>query len=127
MMLETLIAALRASVLLGGMIAMPVSEEEAPKYEIGDVDMDGEVTMLDAQLALTDFLEYGVIGQEHTLTEEQLVLADVTDHQIVADDRTVQVTSRDALYILQVAVLRLTGYEDVTIGNLDEYRSCLNS
>ena len=75
-MKKKLLAAIAASALLCGVLSAPAS---AAGYKKGDVNMDGEITVEDAQLALKDYTEYLVAGNEHYLTDEQLELADINE------------------------------------------------
>jgi hypothetical protein len=118
MKIKKILAALIASVTFCAAVATPVFAEEASKYEKGDVNMDGKITPLDAQLAQEDFLMYVVLEKDHTLTEEQLVLADVTDI-------TPGVTGLDAQFILIIACLRMMGFEDATFENMHDYAHCI--
>lgn len=54
------------------------TEPEKPKYKMGDVNRDGEITREDAILALKEYGEYVVgLQKEHVLDEEQLMLANI--------------------------------------------------
>ena len=68
-------AALAASVMLCGVLTAPAAAET--KYKKGDVNMDGEVSVEDVMLALTDYTDYLLAYKPHVLTEEQIELADV--------------------------------------------------
>ena len=69
-------AALTAAALLCGAMTAPASAEQ--KYQIGDVNMDGEVSVEDPYLVLIEYVDYCVgCAMEHVLTPEQLALADV--------------------------------------------------
>lgn len=74
-MKKRIFAALAASVMLCGVLAAPAAAETT--YKKGDVNMDGEIGPDDVQLALIDYTEYLVALKEHTLTDEQIELADI--------------------------------------------------
>ena len=69
-----MLAAIAASAVLFSAMTAAAS---AAAYKKGDVDMDGKITAADAQLALIDYTEYLVAGNNHALSKEQLALADV--------------------------------------------------
>ena len=100
-MKKKMLAALAASVMLCGVLSAPAS---AAGYKKGDVNMDGKITALDAQLALIDYTEYLVAGMDHTLTEEQLELADVNEKSYTTSEafgsRTSPVNVIDSMGIL---------------------------
>ena len=68
-------AALAASVMLCGVLNASAAAETT--YKKGDVNMDGEIGPDDVQLALIDYAEYLVARKAHTLTDEQIELADI--------------------------------------------------
>ncbi len=72
-MKKKLFAALTAALMLGSTMAAPVSAAET--YKKGDVDMDGQITVADAQLAIMDYTMRVVskllVGE---LTQEQFEL-----------------------------------------------------
>lgn len=126
MKITRIIAAMSASVPLCSTFVMTAYAEETPEYEKGDVNMDGNITALDAQFALMDYLMFGVMEGSHILTDEQLALADVTDYQLERTDGSIiTVTAIDSMNILQVATLRMVGHENVTFDNLSDYRDYL--
>ena len=72
-MKKKLFAALAAALMLGGTMAAPVSAAET--YKKGDVNMDGEITVADAQLAIMDYTMRVVSKQPvGELTQEQFEL-----------------------------------------------------
>ena len=74
-----LFAALAASAMLCAALNFPSAAETT--YRIGDVNMDGEVSIEDAMLALKEYTYVKVAHFPHVLTEEQQKLADViADH-----------------------------------------------
>ena len=91
-------AALAASVMLCGVLTAPAAAETT--YKKGDVNMDGEVSVEDVMPALIDYTEYLVARKQHTLTEEQLELADVNGLSMTYRGRTSSVTVEDAYIIL---------------------------
>lgn len=98
-------AALAASMLLGGVMTAPAA---AADYKKGDVNMDGEVSFDDAQLALIDYIEYVVAGKTHSLSDEQQELANVDGVADTWNDRSLgeresKVSIVDAVYLLQYA------------------------
>ncbi len=93
-----LFAALVAAATLCGAMTAPVSA--APAYQKGDINMDGEVGPEDAMLALIEYTEYLIAHKPHTLTDEQLELADVDGEALGFWNRTSPVTCLDASYIL---------------------------
>lgn len=103
MKMKKIIAAVSSFVLLCGAFVMPVSAAEAPNFKKGDVDMNGEVTAIDAQLVLISYLNF-VMNGNHTLLDEQLVLADVYENKPVnSDGNETSVTASDAQFILKMA------------------------
>lgn len=68
------LAALAAAVLLCCTLISPVSAEET--CQMGDVNMDGVVDLVDSQLVLEDFTEI-MCRKEGILSEEQRVLGNV--------------------------------------------------
>ena len=97
-MKKKIFAALAASVMLCGVLTAPAAAEA--KYKKGVVNMDGEIDSADVILALIDYTEYFAAMKEHTLTEEQLELADVDGLACACYDRTTRVTVDDCMYIL---------------------------
>ena len=91
-------AALAASVMLCGVLTAPAAAET--KYKKGDVNMDGMVSVDDMLPALIDYTEYLVARNAHTLTDEQIELADVNGLSETYRGRTTKVTVEDALAIL---------------------------
>lgn len=100
-MKKRIFAALAASVMLCGVLTAPAAAETT--YKKGDVNMDGEIGPDDAQLALIDYVEYLVAYHAHTLTDEQIELADIDgESQIAKKDvsRESKLTLCDAQGIL---------------------------
>ena len=83
-MKKRIFAAIAASVLLCGVLSAPAS---ASGYKKGDVNMDGEITVEDAQLALIEYTEYLVAGKKHTLTDAQLELANVDEKSFTTSEK----------------------------------------
>lgn len=97
-MKKRIFAALAASVMLCGVLAAPAAAETT--YKKGDVNMDGEIGPDDVQLALIDYTEYLVARKVHTLTDEQIELADVDGLSCTYRGRTTRITVEDAHAIL---------------------------
>ena len=92
-------AALAASVMLCGMLTAPAAAETT--YKKGDVNMDGEVSVDDVMLVLTDYVDYLLAYKPHVLTEEQIELADVNGKsKSERRGRESKVTVEDAQAIL---------------------------
>ena len=87
-----------AAMLLGSALTVPATA--APAYKKGDINMDGEIGPEDASLALVEYVEYYLAGKPHTLTDEQLALADVDSVSSVRDNWSSGVNLLDANYIL---------------------------
>ena len=98
-MKKRIFAALAASVMLGGVLTAPAAAETT--YKKGDVNMDGEVGPDDVQLALIDYTEYLVARKAHTLTEEQIELADIDGKTGTHHSYESKVTIDDVLAILE--------------------------
>ncbi len=75
MMKKKLFAALTAALLLGSTMDAPVSAAET--YQKGDVNMDGEITVADAQMVLREYANHIVAGLKPEFTPEQEELAAV--------------------------------------------------
>ena len=73
--MKKIFAELAASLMLCGVLTAPAAAETT--YKKGDVNMDGEVSVEDVMMALIDYTDYLVERKVHTLTEEQMALADV--------------------------------------------------
>lgn len=69
-------AAMAATVMLCGAVTVPAAAEETT-YRMGDVNMDGEISVEDAMLVLREYTEYTVVQNSHILKDAQLKLADV--------------------------------------------------
>lgn len=93
-------AALAASAMLLSALPVPAGAEQT--YKTGDVNMDGEVSVEDAMLALKEYTFYNVAQMEHQITDEQIRLADVTDDTLFSTQgqRRGTVTAVDAQTIL---------------------------
>ncbi len=89
-MRKQMFAALTAAVLFCGALTVPAAAKT--KYRKGDVNRDGDVAVDDAQLALKEYVYYGVAGKEHVLDAEQRQLAEI--------DGEPEITVTDAAYIL---------------------------
>ncbi|MBR6716899.1 MAG: hypothetical protein IKI77_00940 [Oscillospiraceae bacterium] len=117
-MKKKMLAALAASVMLCGVLSAPAS---AAAYKKGDINMDGEITAADAQLALIDYTEYLVAGMDHILTEEQLELGNIDGKFKETTDemgtRISGVTAREAQAILYyyTACVADSGLKEVEI------------
>ena len=75
-MKKKLFAALAAALMLGSTMAAPASAAET--YKKGDVNMDGDITVADAQLALMDYtMRYVAKLDNGILTPEQIALASI--------------------------------------------------
>ena len=74
-MKKKLFAALAAALMLGSTMAAPVSAAET--YKKGDVNMDGEITVADAQMILREYANHIVVGRNPEFTPEQEKLAAV--------------------------------------------------
>ena len=96
-------AALAAAVLLCGALTAPAAAEQT--YKKGDINMDGTVDVADAMLALKDYTEYMIAGNEHTLTADQQNLADIDGEKdqsvTMGQVRESKVSMVDAIIILQ--------------------------
>lgn len=97
-MKKKIFAALAASLMLCGVLTAPAAAETT--YKKGDVNMDGEVSVEDVMMALIDYTDYLVARKVHTLTEEQMALADVDGLSSTYRSRTTSVTVEDAHIIL---------------------------
>lgn len=58
---------------------LPYDPEIVAKYQKGDVDMNGQIEMYDAQLLGYEYRSVVVEGGESLLTPEQIYLGDITD------------------------------------------------
>ena len=96
-MKRKMLAAIAASAVLFSVMTAAAS---AAAYKKGDVDMDGKITAADAQLALIDYTEYLVAGNNHALPKEQLALADVCRTTTAKESGTPEITVHDAHAIL---------------------------
>ena len=74
-MKKKLFAALTAALMLGSTMAAPVSAAET--YKKGDVNMDGEITVADAQMVAREYVNHIVAGRNPEFTPEQEELAAV--------------------------------------------------
>ncbi len=108
MKLKRLFAFLSAAVLgccaLGGTAFAEETEPAATQeYQLGDITMDGEINIDDAQLALSVYtwmLSHVDPVQKHFVTEEQLALGNVDGIERLVFGRTAPVDLNDALFIL---------------------------
>ncbi len=94
-----LFAALTAAALLCGVMTAPASAEQ--KYQMGDVNMDGEVSIEDPFLILMEYVEHCVATKPHILTPEQLALADVDGLSYTTwwgEEASVDVTDSQCLF-----------------------------
>ncbi|MBR3269098.1 MAG: hypothetical protein IKI58_10320 [Oscillospiraceae bacterium] len=108
MKLRKLFAFLSAGVLcccaLGGTAFAEETEPAAPQeYQLGDITMDGEINIDDAQLALrvyTWMLSHVDPVQKHFVTEEQLALGNVDGIESNVNGITSPIDLDDATFIL---------------------------
>ena len=115
-------AALSAAVLLCSAAMIPASAADTPQYQKGDVNMDGTVNELDAQLIMEDYTDW-ILDKDHILTEEQLALADVDGESVTIphNGNTSYATIIDAMKIMQYSLAVNLGYENVTFANAWEF------
>ncbi len=114
-------AALSAAVLLCSAGMIPAAAADTPQYQKGDVNMDGTVDVKDAVLVAESYCGW-IVGKDHFLTEEQMVLADVADTEpLFYLGRETNITIQDASDLLCYALLHDVGYEEVTFNNMQEY------
>jgi len=93
-------AAIASVMMLGTILAMPVSAAET--YQKGDVNMDGKVDLADAQIVQLEYLHY-FTGYECTFNEEQMKLATIVGHSTKHPKKTESIpfSVADAQVILQ--------------------------
>ena len=104
------------------------TEPEKPKYKMGDVNRDGEITREDAILALKEYGEYVVaLQKEHVLDEEQLMLANIDGITKVHDNgREYAVDLTDA-QVIQTYVKACEFDETVKdMDIIDWYQTCFH-
>ena len=78
MMKKKLFAALTAALMLGSTtMAAPVSAAET--YQKGDVNMDGDITVADAQMIQLEYTNHILAGRNPEFTPEQEELAGVLE------------------------------------------------
>ena len=110
--MKKILAMLSAAVLGCCMHTAPAfaADEAAPEteqtYQLGDVDMDGEITTRDAQLTLIAYVKLMAL-QPCKLTKQQAALSHVGG--IEEADR---VYVEDAQAILMYSVKKLAGFDD---------------
>lgn len=63
---------------------LPYDPDIVAQYRLGDVDMNGQIDVCDAQLLLQEYGAVVVEGGNSILTPEQRYLGDVTDERIVS-------------------------------------------
>ena len=105
-MKKKLFAALAAALMLGSTMAAPVSAAET--YKKGDVNMDGEITVADAQMILTEYVYAYLSGNEATFTAEQAELAAVLNTKYInrfGDEFSF--SASDAMAVLQFAAANM--------------------
>ena len=83
-------------------------------YEKGDVNLDGEVDVKDANLIITEYNLYTLLNYAHLLDENQRQFANLEDRPEKNGDK---ITSLDANVVLRYRNYRLVG-NDVT---MDEF------
>ena len=109
-MKKKIFAVLSAAVLGCTALAAPAfaAEEAAPAktYQQGDVDMDGEITVKDAQLVLQAYTDL-LAGKPCELTKQQVALSHISG---LEQEDTVYM--HDAMAILLYYVTKLDGHSD---------------
>ena len=108
-MKKKLFAALTAALLLGSTtMAAPVSAAETCKK--GDVNMDGEITVEDAQMILVEYVCVNVSGNPATFTAEQEELAAVLNKKHTnAYGHEFRFNASDATAVLQYSTAIMAG------------------
>ena len=113
-------AALAAVMMLLVCMAAPVSAAEAePKYQMGDVNMDGRVDLTDSMQALAYYCEC-ISFLESSLTPQQLVLGNVdgkTDLIWKDESKPALVGLSDAMLILDYYTESLVS-EDIQLSEI---------
>jgi hypothetical protein len=75
-------AALTAALMLGTAATAPVNAADTLKnHMLGDVDMDGVISLEDAVIALKEYTYVTLYHEEHVLTGEQFALAKVCQNE----------------------------------------------
>ena len=101
------------------------TEPEKPKYKMGDVNRDGEITIEDALLTEIEYTEYVVAMKAHVLDEEQIMLADIDGiTKVHSNGRVSAVDITDASVILAYVK---AGEFDEAVKNMDIiewYQTC---
>ena len=107
-MKKKLFAALTAALLLGSTMAAPVSAAEI--YKKGDVNMDGDITVADAQMILVEYVCVNVSGNPATFTAEQEELAAVLNKKHTnAYGHEFRFNASDATAVLQYSTAIMAG------------------
>ncbi len=110
-MKKKLFAALSAALLLGSTAVSPVSAAET--YKKGDVNMDGEITVADAQLVLIESVSHICAGRDPEFTQEQEELAGVLEQTYpfpFSFRESTPYSLADAQCILLFCVAKISGY-----------------
>ena len=115
-MMKKILAMLSAAVLGCCMLTAPAfaadeaAQETGQTYQLGDVDMDGEITARDALIVLRAYTMY-LAYVPCELTEQQVLLGDVTtcDSYEHGKDNAYVISAFDAQCILQYYVECMAG------------------
>ena len=116
-MMKKIFAMLSAAVLGCCMLTAPAfaadeaASETEQTYQLGDVDMDGEVTAKDAQLVLRAYVKL-MAQRSCILTKQQVALSHVS-----GKEGTDRVYIENAQAILMYSVKKLAGFDDVYMEN----------
>ena len=120
-MKKKILAILSAAVLGCCALTAPAFAEEtaAPEteqtYQLGDVDMDGEITAKDAQRTLMAYARM-IVGNPTLLTDEQIELSHVLGLETPGKVYVV-----DAQLILQYSVRKLAGWTQEQLDSFFPY------
>ena len=122
-MKKKLFAALAAALMLGSTMAAPVSAAET--YKKGDVNMDGEITVADAQMILREYANHIVVGRNPEFTPEQEKLAAVlglTHPYPFSSRESTPYSLDDAQCILMFATAKTAGLDVEPVSFYEEFR-----
>ena len=120
-MMKKILAMLSAAVLGCCMLTAPAfaadeaAQETEQTYQLGDVDMDGEITAADAQLVLREYVKRLALSGG-SLNDEQIARSHVLGLEAPG-----KVYSTDAMLILQYSVKKLAGYPESELSTFFTY------
>lgn len=130
-MKKRIFAAIASVMMLGTILAMPVSAAET--YQKGDVNMDGKINLEDAMLVLQDYVEQ-IMYNDGVLTEQQRQLGNVDNQVYIAkapyiplagtpilEDIEILDDVLDARYILQYYVATEVTHQIDSSTSIEEF------